>query len=114
MKALTLLQNINILKDRKCDNKMTRKRIFTIYFFAILFSINTMAIDNGVRGWIILSNNMDNAIETIKTAKRYNVNHLQLSHQIVHDLREVKDKKVCDQVNHLTRLAHSEKIDEVF
>ena len=73
-----------------------------------------MAIDNGIRGWIILSNNMDNAIETIKAAKRYNVNHLQLSHQIVHDLREVKDKKVCDQVNHLARLAHSENIDEVF
>ncbi|MDR1502884.1 MAG: hypothetical protein LBT43_10565 [Prevotella sp.] len=72
-----------------------------------------MAIDNGIRGWIILSNNMDNAIETIKTAKKYNINHLQLSHQIVHDLREVKNKKVCEQVNQLVRLAHSENINEV-
>ena len=72
-----------------------------------------MAGGDGVRGWIILSDNMDNAIETIKTAKRYNVNHLQLSHHIVHDLREVKDEKVRDQVNSLTRMAHSEGINEV-
>ncbi|MDR1369712.1 MAG: hypothetical protein LBJ72_06260 [Dysgonamonadaceae bacterium] len=83
-------------------------------FLFLLFFIDTIAAGNGIRGWIILSNDMDNAVETIKAAKKYNVNHLQLSHQIIHDLRELRDKKVCDQVNHLVRLAHSENIDEVF
>ena len=80
---------------------------------AILFFINSVAADSGIRGWIILSDDMDNAIETIKKAKEYDVNHLQLSHQIVHDLRDVKNEKVCNQVNHLVRLAHSENINEV-
>ncbi len=72
-----------------------------------------MASINSVRGWIILSDNMDNAMETIKAAKKYDINHLQLSHQIVHDLREVKNEKVCDKVNTLVKLAHSEGIDDV-
>lgn len=52
-----------------------------------------------VQGWIILSNNMDNAIETIEKAKKYRVNQIQLSHQIVHNLKEVKRQDVCEQVN---------------
>lgn len=77
-----------------------------------LFSANMIAGDN-VRGWIILSDHTDNAVETIKAAGKYNINHLQLSHQIVHDLREVKDEAVAKQVNYLTRLAHSEGINDV-
>ncbi len=72
-----------------------------------------MAVGDEVRGWIILSDNMDNAVETIQAAKRYNINQLQLSHRIIHDLREVKNKSVCERVNYLTRLAHAENIHEV-
>ena len=93
---------------------MIKKQLLTIYLLSILFSINSMALDSDIRGWIILSNNQDNAVETIKAAKQYNVNHLQLSHHIVHDLREVKNEKVREQVNSLTRLAHSENIEDVF
>ena len=93
---------------------MIKRQILIIHFFLLLFSINSMAVSDSVRGWIILSDDMNNAVETIKAAKNYQVNHLQLSHLIVHDLREVKNPKVSDQVNQLTRLAHSENIDDVF
>ncbi|MBD9168387.1 MAG: hypothetical protein EGQ00_15450 [Parabacteroides johnsonii] len=66
-----------------------------------------------VQGWIILSNNMDNAIETIEKAKKYRVNQIQLSHQIVHNLKEVKRQDVCEQVNVLTELAHKNGVNEV-
>lgn len=83
-----------------------------IYFLFILFSTNSISNDM-LKGWIILSDNQDNAIKTIKAAKQYNINQLQLSHQIVHDLREVKSETVRNQVNDLVHLAHSEGIDEV-
>lgn len=92
---------------------MTDKRFLILYFLLIVFFCHSMASPNSVRGWIILSDNMDNAIETIKAAKKYDINHLQLSHQIVHDLREVKNEKVRDKVNSLVGLAHSEGIDDV-
>ena len=66
-----------------------------------------------VRGWIILSDDMNAAIQTIKAAKEYDINQLQLSHEIIHDLREIKTEKVCAQVNELVNLAHSEGINEV-
>ncbi|WP_455505517.1 hypothetical protein [Coprobacter sp.] len=66
-----------------------------------------------VRGWIILSDNMDAAVRTIKAASKYNINQLQLSHEIIHDLREIKNEKVCRQVNELVNMAHSEGISEV-
>ena len=67
----------------------------------------------GIRGWTILSNHHENAEYTIKAAKRYDINHIQLSHQIVHNLREVRQDNVREQVNRLTTIAHQEGIKEV-
>jgi hypothetical protein len=69
--------------------------------------------DGAVRGWIILSDNMENAAITIRAAGDYEINHLQLSHHIVHDLVEVKEEPARNRVNRLTRLAHQEGIREV-
>ena len=86
-------------------------RLVLVFFFAI--SINCKGEDVPIKGWIILSDNMDNAITTIKAAKDYKINHLQLSHQIIHNLMEVKSESVRNQVRDLTRLAHQEGIEEV-
>ena len=86
-------------------------RLVLVFFFAI--SINCKGEDVPIKGWIILSDNMDNAITTIKAAKGYKINHLQLSHQIIHNLMEVKNESVRNQVRNLTRLAHQEGIGEV-
>ena len=90
---------------------MSLRRLIIVSSFFLSFFANLFAGGN-VRGWIILSDNMDRAIRTIKTAKEYNINQLQLSHEIIHDLKAIKEEKVCEQVNELIRLAHLEGIDE--
>jgi hypothetical protein len=89
---------------------LRRSIIVGLFFFSFLTTV--FAVGN-VRGWVILSDNMDNAIRTIKTAKEYNINQLQLSHEIIHDFKEIKKRKVCEQVNNLIHLAHLEGINEV-
>ena len=68
---------------------------------------------NSIRGWTILSDSDAGADEVIATAKKYRVNHLQLSHEVVHDLQEVRDPRRQAQVNRLTDLAHESGIKEV-
>lgn len=66
-----------------------------------------------VRGWTLLSESETAAARALAAARRYEVNHLQLSHQIVHDLREVKDDGTRRRVNRLIDAAHSAGIEEV-
>ncbi|HEX8869527.1 MAG TPA: hypothetical protein VF821_27945 [Lentzea sp.] len=71
------------------------------------------SIRNSIRGWTILSDSDAGAGEVIASAKKYQVNHLQLSHEVVHDLQEVRDPRRQAQVNRLTSLAHSSGVEEV-
>lgn len=66
-----------------------------------------------VNGWILLSENMEYAVRSIKTAKEYGVNQLQLSHNIIHNLKEIRNEQVCTKVNTLIDKAHQEGINEV-
>ncbi len=66
-----------------------------------------------VRGWTILSNNDTGADAVIAAARQYQINHLQLSHQIVFDLRELRDPAKQAQTNRLTDAAHRAGIGEV-
>ncbi|MEV4170808.1 hypothetical protein [Nonomuraea sp. NPDC049709] len=66
-----------------------------------------------VRGWTILSDSDAGADAVIAAAKPYKINHLQLSHEIVHDLREVRDPAKRAQANRLTNAAHDAGIAEV-
>lgn len=66
-----------------------------------------------VRGWNILSDNEPNALRVIEAVSNYDINHLQLSHQIVMDLRDVRDTARQGLTRRLTRLAHEEGIEEV-
>src|SRR5688500_6116547 len=66
-----------------------------------------------VRGWTILSDHESGAMEVIARAPAYDVNHLQLSHDIVHDLREVRDTAKRGLTRRLTAAAHRAGIHEV-
>jgi len=69
---------------------------------------------NSVRGWNILSDNKENGLRVIDVAaKDYNINHLQLSHHIVHDLKDIRKDEKRDLVNLLTKQAHEKGISEV-
>ena len=66
-----------------------------------------------IRGWTILSESEEDAMAVIAAAPEYNINHLQISHNIVHDLREVRDSQKRALTNRLTRAAHDAGIGEV-
>lgn len=66
-----------------------------------------------VRGWTLLSDHEPLAHKAINHAGRYEINHLQLSHKIIHDLREVDDPATRELVNRLVDAAHDAGIEEV-
>lgn len=88
---------------------LTKALILLVTVFFVACKEN----DTQIRGWIILSDDMENAVTTIKAAGNYNINHLQLSHHIIHNLKDIRKDAVRKQVNELTGLAHREGIKEV-
>jgi hypothetical protein len=66
-----------------------------------------------IRGWNILTDHTTTALKTIEVSKNYEVNHLQLSHEICHDLKDVKHQWNRNIVNNLTTKAHKAGIPEV-
>ena len=66
-----------------------------------------------VRGWIILSDSEPDAMAVIAAADEYDINHLQISHEIVHDLRELREEEKRSLTNRLTDAAHEAGIHEV-
>ncbi|MER5771076.1 hypothetical protein [Streptomyces sp. NPDC001985] len=68
---------------------------------------------SAVRGWTILSDSDRGADDVVAAAPSYRINHLQISHHIVHDLRQVREQKRRDQANRITAAAHRAGIGEV-
>lgn len=66
-----------------------------------------------IRGWTILSNSVSDATAVIDAARGYSINHLQLSHQIVDELRELRDADRRAAVRQLVEAAHRAGIGEV-
>lgn len=69
--------------------------------------------DEPVRGWTILSNREADDLAVIAAARRYDIDHLELSHEVVMDLNEVRDERKRSLVNRLTDSAHAAGIREV-
>lgn len=72
-----------------------------------------LGIDEEVRGWIILSDDLENDLSVIDNAFKYDINHLQLSHHLIHDLRHVRDPERLEKAKILIGHAHSVGIQEV-
>lgn len=66
-----------------------------------------------IRGWNILSANLKYAERAIYRASKYRINHLQLSHSLCMDLKDLKEEEKLKKVRYLTKLAHQEGIEEV-
>ena len=88
---------------------------FQYLLFALIFlSFNLTGQEpKQIRGWNILSDSFEDDLVTISAAKSYNINHLQLSHDLVMDLREIRDPKRQKLVNDLIGEAHRAGIGEV-
>lgn len=72
-----------------------------------------LSLDQPVRGWIILSDSEPDGLTVIQAAAAYDINHLQISHEIVHDLRHVRDEPRRRLAQTLTDAAHAAGIQEV-
>ncbi len=66
-----------------------------------------------VRGWTLLSQLEPEAISTLEAAPAFGINHLELSHHLVHDLSSLRDTTRRERVNRLITAAHAHGIAEV-
>jgi hypothetical protein len=66
-----------------------------------------------VRGWTILSDSLPEDLATIAAASRYGINHLELSHEIIMDLKEVRDARKQRLAATLADAAHKAGVREV-
>lgn len=67
-----------------------------------------------IRGWNILSDHFENGIEVINAAEKYQINHLELSHHLIMDLRNVRIDSRREMTNKLIDSAHKAGVEEVF
>ncbi len=93
------------------------KLVFSLISLMLLFSacnyLKTKDEKITIRGWNILSDHTPTAYRTLNASPGYKVNHLQLSHDICHNLRDVKHQWNRNIVNGLTKKAHELGIQEV-
>lgn len=67
-----------------------------------------------IKGWNILSDHFENACRVINASKDYKINHLELSHHLIMDLRHARDEKRREITNNLIDSAHTAGIQDVF
>jgi len=94
---------------------MTRP-YFLFLFFVLLLGASSCkrgSEDFTIRGWNILSDFTPTELQTLEASADYNINQLQLSHQICHNLKDIKNQWNRNIVNNLTRKAHDMGIPEV-
>ncbi|MFP4156662.1 MAG: hypothetical protein ACLFU4_03505 [Opitutales bacterium] len=69
--------------------------------------------DDPIRGWMILSDRLEEGLEVIRRSPEYDINHLQISHHLVHSLEHVRDPRRRKLAQALTEAAHAAGIREV-
>jgi hypothetical protein len=72
-----------------------------------------LGADQPIRGWTILSDSEPDALAVIAASRAYGINHLQLSHHVVDELRDLRDANTRGLVARLTDAAHRAGIQEV-
>jgi len=90
--------------------------VFTLCFLIVPNTHNEITsngLDVSVRGWTILSDSRTNGLAVLEAAASYDINHLQISHDIIHELREVRDENKRDLASFFIDAAHSKGIKEV-
>jgi hypothetical protein len=69
--------------------------------------------DQPIRGWTILSDREPDAMAVIAAAPGYRINQLQLSHQLVDNLRDLREPERRAKVTRLIDAGHAAGIQEV-
>jgi hypothetical protein len=96
-----------------------QKIIHIVFCITLFFSCKDevkrpLSVSNiTLRGWTILTDNPGEIDKVIKGAYNYDINHLQLSHNIIMDLRQVKKPDKQEQINLIINNAHDAGINEI-
>ncbi len=67
-----------------------------------------------VRGWNILSDNLEKGVKAINSSMDYGINHLQLSHKLIMDLKDVRDDEKLTKTTILIDKARQAGIKDIF
>ncbi|MBV6645899.1 MAG: hypothetical protein KI790_10640 [Cyclobacteriaceae bacterium] len=67
----------------------------------------------GVRGWNILSNVVEKGELLLNSSENYNINHLQLSHHLIMDLRDVRNAEKLGATRQLINKAQGIGIENI-
>lgn len=87
------------------------KTFLAVFFICAFFSASLL--EGKVRSIVVLSDNIPLAELAIrKSAEEYGASQIQLSHNIIHNLREARVEKVRENVARLAQYAHSKGIRE--
>ncbi len=95
------------------------KRLLTLLFPFLLATCapppEDVATPNSpmIRGWNILSNEVPYGLRAIDKADEYGINHLQLSHHLIMDLKDVRDAERLASTRELVDEAHNAGIEKV-
>ncbi len=66
-----------------------------------------------IRGWNILSNDVASGVRALDKSSDYGINHLQLSHHLIMDLKDVRDAERLASTRQLVDEAHNAGIEKV-
>jgi hypothetical protein len=69
---------------------------------------------NKIAAWTLLSDDVEKGKEAIRHAKSFGINQLQLSHELVHDLKDLRKAENLSKVTDLTQYAKDQGIDQVY
>lgn len=88
------------------------KKLF-ILLSALLLGLGVEASSPQVRGINLLSSDFDKDTLAISAAAVSGINHIQISHRMVHSLCEIRAPWKCDLVSSLASFAHEKGISDV-
>jgi hypothetical protein len=72
-----------------------------------------LAADEPVRGWTLLSDSEPDDLAVLAKAREYNINHVQLSHDLIHELRSGRSYRSRAKINRMIDAAHDAGVAEV-
>lgn len=96
------------------------KKLFFLLWLVTILSFNISCHTGNenqkkikVRGWTLLSDDVDKGIMAIDAAKEYGINHLQLSHHLIHDLKDLKEPGRLPKIRKLIAEAQEKGIEDI-
>ncbi|MEO1021808.1 MAG: hypothetical protein AAFW89_04640 [Bacteroidota bacterium] len=97
-------------------NTLPPFRFFILYLlagFMLLQCTTEPASPPQIRGWNLLSSDLIAGKRALDKADEYTINHLQLSHQLIMDLKDVRNPKKYQPAKQFIEEARSKQVEDI-